>query len=333
MKMRLLKFGGGMAAVGVVAAVGFVSWLTMSWPPTFEDTPTPEIEATDDPEVIARGEYLFHTAAHCTACHTPRENLEELEPGEYAVPAGGTEWEMGPLGTIRASNITPHDETGIGGWTDAELARAIRHSVKRDHSPALMMNFSGPVSDEDLTAIISYMRNIEPVDNETAPSEPGLLGHVLFRGGLKIFASPRPETLTAPAHVGPTEQPTVERGEYLARGPGACVGCHTEVDRSTGDIEGTPFAGGFPDPDPTDPDKEIVAPNITPGGILNEWSKESFVTRMKAGRTVKGSIMPWENYAGMTDEDLESIYLYLQSLEPSDNDPGPAHRERGWEPQ
>lgn len=77
----------------------------------------------------------------------------------------------------------------------------------------------------------------------------------------------------------------------------------------------------------------IAAPNITTGGRLDDWTPEAFIARMRAGRAVGGSPMPWENYRGMTDADLESIYLYLQSVPPSDRDTGPTHRPAGWRPE
>lgn len=325
MKKRILQLGGGFAGVGIIGLVGIIAWVSMSWPPSFEEAPTPQIEATDDPEVIAEGEYLFHTVAHCTACHVPKEAVFSMENGERLAPIGGTSWEFGPMGTIRSPNITPHSQTGVGDWSDEELARVIRHAVGPDDKPAMMMNFAGPMSDEDLTAIISYMRTIEPVDNATEPHDLTLFGKIMFQGPLSIFATERPPKMVAPEHVARGEV-SAARGRYLAEGPGMCVFCHSEIDSDTGEIIGTPFAGGTPDPDPTDPDMEIVAPNITTGGVLQNWTKDTFILRMRGERAIEGSIMPWENYRGMTDEDLESIYVYLQSVEPSDHDVGPQHR-------
>lgn len=332
MQTSVLKIGAGFAGVGVVAIAAIAAWISLSWPPTFQEVPTPEIEATDDPEVIAEGEYLFHTVAHCTACHVPKETVFSMEDGERLAPVGGTVWEFGPLGTLRSPNITSHPQTGIGDWTDGEIARVIRHGIRPDDKPAMMMTFAGPLSDEDLTAIISYMRTIEPVDNATVPADVTLFGKAMFRGPLSFFASPRPPEMTPPDYV-PRGEVSVERGRYLTDGPGMCVYCHSELDVDTGEIEGLPFAGGTPEPDLTDSTMEIVAPNITTGGVLENWTKEIFMTRMRGDRAVEGSNMPWENYRGMTDEDLESIYLYLQSVEPSDNDVGPQHRPSDWEPE
>lgn len=333
MKTRLVKIGGSFLGVAMVAIIGLVAWTTLSWPPTFEDAPTPDIEATDDPETIAEGEYLFHTVAHCTACHVPKETVHSMESGERLAPVGGTSWEFGPMGTLRSSNITPHPETGVGNWTDGELARAIRHGVRPDDTPAMMMTFAGPLSDESLTAIISYMHTIEPIENETEPSDLSLFGKAMFGGGpLSFLATDRPPEMKAPDYV-PRGEASIERGRYLSEGPGMCVYCHSQSDTDTGQIEGIAYAGGSPEPDATDPEMEIVAPNITTGGVLENWTEQTFISRMRGSRAVEGSNMPWENYRGMTDEDLESIYLYLQSVESSDNDVGPQHRPADWEPE
>lgn len=73
--------------------------------------------------------------------------------------AGGHEWHMDPLATVRSPNITP-DATGIAEYSDGELARVIRHGVKRDDTGALFMMAVGPMSDDDLVAVMSYLRTV-----------------------------------------------------------------------------------------------------------------------------------------------------------------------------
>jgi hypothetical protein len=93
---------------------------------------------------------------------------------------------------------------------------------------------------------------------------------------------------------------------------------------------GPAFSGAArAEPDPAMPGYEIIAPNITPGGVPASFSEEAFVARVAAGRTIQGSTMPWEAYARMTEEDVRSIYRYLRTLEPVERDTGPAHRVRG----
>lgn len=68
--------------------------------------------------------------------------------------------------------------------TDAQLARAIRYCVKHDGKllPPLMV-FQG-MSDEDLTAVISFLRSQEPVKNKVEPSELSFVAKALVTFGM-----------------------------------------------------------------------------------------------------------------------------------------------------
>src|SRR5215468_2425887 len=87
------------------------------------DAPYPDVHASTDPAVISRGRYLVTGPAYCTACHGPldpttRSPVLETEP--HLV--GGLAFHL-PTGTIYARNITSDETTGIGKYTDPELAR------------------------------------------------------------------------------------------------------------------------------------------------------------------------------------------------------------------
>jgi len=329
MLRTILRWGGRLVAVVVVLIGAFVGYFAMSWQPTFPDTPLPAIEASNDPEVIARGDYLFNAVAHCSACHSTMEDY--VGGGKTVAPSGGHEWHMGPLGTVRAPNITPDETTGVGSYSDAELARVIRHGIRKDGRGALFMMSVGPMSDEDLAAIVSYMRTIEPVKHEVPPSEVGLLGKVLFQTAMDFFA--HPHEYQVPPYVPASDTASAERGEYLARGPGFCVGCHTKIEGKDGQVAFVePLLAGRIDPDfpdETEPGFRFVAPNLTPhsSGIMHGWTKDQFVKRFRNGRAYPGSAMPWETYRNMTDADLESVYLYLTSLDGVDHSVGPSRQK------
>lgn len=322
MLKTVLKLLGALLALAVVGVAALLVTCSLTWPPRFPETPLPDIRASDDPAVVARGRYLVHAVAHCSACHAPMDAYLASKPGDEVAPIGGREWQMGPLGTIRASNLTPHPTTGIGAYSDAELARAIRHGVKRNGEPALFMYVTGASSDEDLTAIVSYLRSLPPVDNAVAPHEIGLLGRVLFQGPMGFFAAPHDYSAFAPPFVREGDA-SLERGRYLAEGPASCAGCHSDFTYDgTLAFTGQRLAGNAatPIPDETDPSFEFYAPNLTPDpetGHITAWTKEQFVARMRGGRVYIGSPMPWESYANLTDADVESIWLYLRSLPPT----------------
>jgi mono/diheme cytochrome c family protein len=333
--LKILGYFVGAALLGIGV---LVTTCALKWPPSFPDTPKPAITASQDPEVIARGKYLFEAVAHCGSCHQPMNDYLAVKPGDTQVPKGGHEWHMGPLGVIRSANITSHETTGIGKWTDGELARAIRHGVGKDGEPLLFMFAVGQSSDEDLTAIISYLRTIPAVDSKIEDSEYGLLGKVLFQGPMAFFAKPHDYSKLAPPFV-KEGSASVERGRYLAEGPAFCSGCHSDFSFENDEIA---FVGqvnsgnlGNPFPDETESGMAFYAPNLTPDpntGLITSWTQEQFMTRMKGGRVYKGSPMPWESYANMTDADIESIWMYLRALPPTDKNVGVPRRKEGEKP-
>ena len=159
MKKLLVAVVGLVAGFIAIVAVAVVDY-QFTWSPTFPATPRPSLRASADPAsadpaVIARGEYLFHVAAHCTHCHSPMAEHWGKAVGLRVAPRGGTEIPLGPLGILRPPNITPDLETGIGAWSDADLVRVIVHGIRPDDTPALLMVAAGPVSDTDFVALLS----------------------------------------------------------------------------------------------------------------------------------------------------------------------------------
>lgn len=130
---------------------------------------------------VERGEYLVELLG-CGSCHTNGAlagdpDLDHSLAGSrtgiaYTNPLG----EKYP-GIIYPSNITPDDETGIGTWTDMQIANAIRAGIGRHGSRRLAsMPWRGytKISDDDVNAIVSYLRSIEPVRHRVPDEvEPG----------------------------------------------------------------------------------------------------------------------------------------------------------------
>lgn len=313
----------------VIVLGAAVGWVLASWDKDYSSIPRPGIVASRDPAVIARGEYVFHALAHCSACHT--EPGLRRQRGDRHPVSGGRVFPAGPFGRFIARNLTADKETGLGAQSDGDVARAIRNGV--DHQGRfipLMILALGPMSDDDLTAVVSYVRTQAPVRRDEEAEQWGFLAKVL--AATKLV----PRTSAPPKPVPPSDQPSVERGAYLANGPAGCYTCHSRFDPFNGfAMVGTAFAGGDVEPDESDPTSEFEAPNLTPdpkSGRIAAWDEETFVTRFRGGRAFTGSHMPWENYAEMTDTDLRSLFRYLKSLPPVARDTGPSHRPAGWKP-
>lgn len=274
------------------------------------------IRASADVELVARGEYLFNGAAHCSACHTPTEVGASINKGDRPSPVGGHVWKMGPLATLRAPNITPHPETGVGNWSDADLARVLRDGVRPDGTISTFMRIAmGDLADDDIQALVSYIRTLEPANNSVPRSELHLLGKMLL-GGME----PRPSNVhlaKAPA----MSPPSLERGRYLAHGPAACFGCHTESD-GFAPKKGVDFAGGAEMESEFEDEKKVYnPPNLTPSktGIAGTWTEQNFLDRFKQGRIHRGSPMPWGNYQNLTEDDVRSLWIYLRSVPAHEN--------------
>lgn len=329
---KVAKILGMALGAVVVLVLGWVVWVQATYERDFSNTPLPSITASKDPAVIAQGEYLVHAVAHCSACHGPADivSKRQLSPDKLDL-RGGFSLQAGPFGTFVPVNLTSHVETGMGSHTDGQLARAIRHGVGASGRLSAFMALAvGPMSDEDLTAIVSYLRTLPPIDNPTAPTEWGFVAKALS-------GQFSPRMSVAPPYV-PAGAVSVERGKYLAHGPAICVGCHSHLDPMQGFQLVPPlFAGEFEaEPDPMEPGYEFVVPNLTPHpgtGIMAHWTEEQFVDRFKKnGRVYAGSKMPWENFAQMTEDDLRSIYRYLRTVEPVERNVGPSRRPVGWKP-
>jgi mono/diheme cytochrome c family protein len=126
--------------------------------PPGTDKPPSEADLRDP---VKRGFYLV-TIGHCMECHTPmvngrRDFAESLGKGGFKF--------LGPWGESVSRNITAHKEKGLGAWSDAEIKRAIAHGVRPDGSrlkPPMGFDWYARMTDEDLAAVVAYLRTVPP---------------------------------------------------------------------------------------------------------------------------------------------------------------------------
>jgi mono/diheme cytochrome c family protein len=131
----------------------------------------PVANAADPPAV--RGKYLV-TLGGCFDCHTPGYFLGKPDMTRYL---GGSEvgFEIPDLGVFYAPNLTPDKETGLGGWTDAQVATAITTGARPDGrvlAPIMPWRAFADLTKDDVAAIVAYLRTIPPVKN-TVPGPFG----------------------------------------------------------------------------------------------------------------------------------------------------------------
>ncbi|ERM82015.1 hypothetical protein P872_07620 [Rhodonellum psychrophilum GCM71 = DSM 17998] len=314
----------------IVAVGGLVIFVQLNWDKKY-DYPYPNLQVSNDPEVIERGKYLVHGPAHCSNCHVGSvAEMIAADAGENIPLKGGASFPLGPIGTIYPRNLTPDPSTGIGRYSDAEIFRMMRHAVKPDGTATLsvLMPF-WDMADEDLIAVVSYLRTLAPVNNVVPDNDWTFMGKAVrvMASSFQPIENPKPYPKTPPMAA------TIERGKYLSRYVANCVGCHTARDPMTFEAIGPEYGGGMEfEPWPEfalavggDPEIWTRTPNITPhpNSALSKFKTvEEWKARFRQGRIINISQMHWGPFSRMTDEDLEALYLYLSSLEPQDYDPG-----------
>jgi len=267
------------------------------------DAPYPNIHASTDSTVIARGKHLVYSSAHCIDCHHKGNPDSLIALGQEVPLSGGFVFDL-PFGKIYSKNITSDKETGIGKYTDAEIARALRYGVHPDGTVVFDFMPFHNTSDEDLTAIISFLRTQHPVHNPVPDHQPNLMGNIV-----KAFlVKPAGPVGEVPKTVSPDT--TAAYGRYIALHLAECNGCHTRRDM-TGAFVGEPFAGG-------NNIEGFMTPNLTPdpSGRIYKWTKQDFINRFHKGRLIPGTPMPWNSFRRMTDDELTALYNFLKTLKP-----------------
>jgi mono/diheme cytochrome c family protein len=294
-----------LALTGVIATVGYTVRKKR-----VATTTAKKLSFERTPERLARGRYIVEGPAHCFQCHS---ETDYSKPGTKPLPgkkkgAGAIFAEEG-LQWLVAPNITPDVETGAGSWTDEQLARAIREGIGHDGRrlfPIMpYMNFRN-MSDEDVAAVITYIRSIEPVRNVLSKTQ---IPEVM-KGAL-----PPVQPITG-AVSGPDLSNQVDRGKYLAT-LGNCVSCHTPMNQQGQPMMEMAFGGGARFKGPWG---EVSSANITPDSTgISYYDEQLFIRTLRTGHVGARKlnyIMPIGYFKNMTDEDLKSIFAYLRTLPP-----------------
>jgi cytochrome c553 len=256
------------------------------------DIPLPKIERSTDAAVIERGKHLADSLCACSAGDCHGSDL-----------SGGKITDIGPIGKMAAQNLTA---AGIGGqYSDGELARLLIHGVKRDGTTVLMMpvgDFNW-LPDDDVQAVISYVRSVPPVKKDERGFQVGFLGKILDRQDKFPLDIARRIDHEHRASA-PKPEPTEKYGAYVGR---LCQGCHGEH------LSGGPIPGA--------PPSIPIPPNITtdPSGI-KAYAFEDFNKLLDSGMKKNGQklnpFMPYEALSHMNDVERQALWAFLQKVEP-----------------
>jgi len=314
---KLIKIVGALLLLVVVAICGGIAYIKLALPNV---GPAPDLKVEGTPQQIARGEYLANHVTLCMDCHSTRDWSRFSGPLLAGTLGQGGEMfdrAFGFPGTFVSRNITP---AGVGTFTDGELYRTITTGETRDGTPLFnIMPYTnyGRMDPEDIKAIIAYVRTLAPIAHANTPHDPDFPVNILIN--------------TFPQKAAPQKRPdpgdTLAYGAYMTNAAG-CIVCHTKQEK--GRIVGQPFAGGF---EFSLGNGYIVrSANITPDDTgIKALTKEAFLAKFKAFTNPaavvpvdlsKGdaqTVMPWTQFAGMTDQDLSAIYDYLRTVAPVQN--------------
>jgi mono/diheme cytochrome c family protein len=263
-----------------------------------------------DATVMERGRYVIEIAAACGICHTTRGADGQLLPN-MKLAGGRVIVDRGFRGVV--PNITPDPDTGIGRWSDAEIAAAIREGRRTDGTligPVMPIALYRGLSDHDLMAMVAYLRAVLPVQH--AVTERSTYPFRLTPYGPPVAGVPDP----------PEDDP-VARGAYLAGPLAHCMDCHTPPlpgerrDWSRIGAGGVPFEvpGGI-----------AVSRNITSSKEygIKDWTDEQIIRVLTQGISADGRRLapPMSGrasiWAQLTERDKHDLVAYLRSLPPQE---------------
>jgi mono/diheme cytochrome c family protein len=266
--------------------------------PAAEPAPTeaPEAEAAimGDP---LNGQYIATLTGGC-GCHFNRE---------LGALVGGNKFER-PFGVVHASNITPDKETGIGNWSEAEIAHVLRTGARPDGSqltPAMPYRMFSVMSEKEAHDLAAYLLSLEPVANAVPERE--------------INADPQPFTPAQTMAEPPTDP--VARGQQLVT-LANCGRCHTPA-KEDGTPDQEKFLAGAVGTDE-------VAYNITPDEEtgIGKWSQEEIANLLLTGALPNGGEAGGSmaqqidrRFNKLTEADAMAIAAFLKSIPAVNHDP------------
>ncbi len=299
----------------LLAVVAIVGGAAFWW--TTEPARIAPATLTGPPPNIENGKLVF-AAAGCASCHVTDGQQDRTR-------LGGGHALKSPFGTFHAPNISPHEQRGIGRWSEADFANAMLKGVSpagEHYYPAFPYTSYQRMTVADVRDLFGFIKTL-PAD--PTPNRPHDLPFPFtVRRGLGLwklaFLDGRP------FQPDPSKSAAWNRGAYLVEGPGHCAECHSPRAFTGGIVADRRFAGG------PNPEGAGWVPNITPHRDgLASWSQDEIASFLADGFTPDGDSTGGamaaviRNTSQLTDADRAAMAAYLKDL-PAREGRAPARR-------
>jgi len=225
-----------------------------------------------------------------------------------------------PLAKVYSTNLTADKQTGLDGWTDQQIHDAMVKGLRPSGErllPVMPYDAYSGMAEEDLKALIAYLRTLKPVRKET----PALKSWVpLYRPlGILVWSKLFSRFSNSPSKA---PQSGIERGRYLVEHVSLCGDCHTPRN-----FMGVPNRSLYLAGAKSGPLGEEI-PNITPDKEtgVGDWSREEIAEVLLSGvkpdlDNVQGLMaeVVEAGFKNMKREDALAIADYLKSIPPIKN--------------
>lgn len=250
------------------------------------------VPVSTSPGALAQGRYLFATRG-CADCHGASG------AGKEVINSGAM--------LVVSPNITSGGNSATSAYTNADWVRTLRHGVKPDGTPVMIMPSEdyNRLTDDDTAAIIAYIGQLPPVAGRAGLVQLPYMVKVMYGyGAVRDAAEMIDHRL--PPELPVKQEVSLAHGAYVAH---SCVGCH-----------GPGLSGGRIPGAPT----EWPAPaNLTPGegsAMRRYASADAFMDMLRSGKRPDGStissVMPFGSLRQMSETDMRALHGYLKTLPP-----------------
>ncbi len=304
---KIAKVLGAMLGLVVLILLSGATFIALDWPVRRAVSP-PDVKIEYTAERVARGKTLAST--RCVFCHydqktgalTGHEMLDA--PKEF--------------GAIFSHNITRHPTRGTGRYSDGELVYLLRTGIRRDGV------FTGPfmqspfLSDEDIYAIIAFLRSDDPLvaphDVADRQWQPSFLAKMLMHVAFKPMELPKAPIAT------PDGKDPVALGRYVAVALGDCFVCHSadfkKLDALHPEQSGGFFGGGNLTLDAAG--NTVPTANITMDEEtgIGKWSEADFVYAVRSGIRKDGRALrfPMMPFGDLSEDEVRAVFAYLKTV-------------------